>query len=272
MQLDQTRIVIRERGFGELLGLALQVMRAHAGGLTIAFLIGVLPFALLNGWLLWEILQQELWFEGPANYWFLLAFLVVLEVPFATAPITLYLGRITFSGSVSFRAVASDLLRSLPQLLFAQGFIRTLLMPFLLLPYLVRPYMGELVLLERNPFFAGKQKRLTTQRRSRNLHSSNGGELFSRWLLAIASGAVLWLALAVGAQSLVGQLAGLEPSRFYLHLLVYPAALWLVVGWMAVVRFLSYLDLRIRREGWEVELMMRAEAQQLQRTAARISG
>jgi hypothetical protein len=30
-------------------------------------------------------------------------------------------------------------------------------------------------------------------------------------------------------------------------------------GYLTVVRFLAYLDLRIRREGWEAELMMRAE-------------
>ena len=44
---------------------------------------------------------------------------------------------------------------------------------------------------------------------------------------------------------------------------VYPACLWLVVAFLAVVRFLSYLDLRIRHEGWEVELLMRAEALRL---------
>jgi hypothetical protein len=42
--------------------------------------------------------------------------------------------------------------------------------------------------------------------------------------------------------------------------IVYPACLWLVVAYLSVVRFLSYLDLRIRHEGWEVELLMRAEA------------
>ena len=45
----------------------------------------------------------------------------------------------------------------------------------------------------------------------------------------------------------------------------YPLALWLVLGFFAVVRFLGYLDLRIRREGWEVELMMRAEGARLER-------
>ncbi len=36
-------------------------------------------------------------------------------------------------------------------------------------------------------------------------------------------------------------------------------AVWVTVGFTAVARFLAYLDLRIRREGWEVELAMRAE-------------
>ena len=43
----------------------------------------------------------------------------------------------------------------------------------------------------------------------------------------------------------------------------FPAALWLIAGYMAVVRFLNYLDLRIRHEGWEVELRLRAEAVRL---------
>jgi hypothetical protein len=41
-----------------------------------------------------------------------------------------------------------------------------------------------------------------------------------------------------------------------------------VAAYFSVVRFLSYLDLRIRHEGWEVELLMRAEAL---RMAARVA-
>jgi hypothetical protein len=54
-------------------------------------------------------------------------------------------------------------------------------------------------------------------------------------------------------------------SQFYW--LFFPLALWIVGGWMAVVRFVGYLDLRIRREGWEVELLMRAEAARWARSA-----
>ena len=43
----------------------------------------------------------------------------------------------------------------------------------------------------------------------------------------------------------------------------WPLSLWLVAGFLAVVRFLSYLDIRIRQEGWAVELRIRAEATRL---------
>jgi hypothetical protein len=39
-----------------------------------------------------------------------------------------------------------------------------------------------------------------------------------------------------------------------------PVAMWIVGGYLVAVRYLSYLDLRIRREGWELELRMRGEA------------
>jgi hypothetical protein len=42
-----------------------------------------------------------------------------------------------------------------------------------------------------------------------------------------------------------------------------PLAMWLTAAYFAVARYLSYLDLRIRHEGWEVELRMRAEAARL---------
>jgi hypothetical protein len=44
-----------------------------------------------------------------------------------------------------------------------------------------------------------------------------------------------------------------------------PAAMWIVASFFAVARYLSYLDLRIRREGWEVELQIRAEGDRLTR-------
>jgi hypothetical protein len=45
-------------------------------------------------------------------------------------------------------------------------------------------------------------------------------------------------------------------------------AFWIVAVYFAVVRFLSYLDGRIRNEGWEVELLLRAQRGRLTRPVA----
>ena len=50
-----------------------------------------------------------------------------------------------------------------------------------------------------------------------------------------------------------------------LYVVYVPAAMWIVASFFAVARYLSYLDMRIRREGWEVELQIRAEADRLAR-------
>ncbi|WP_425396375.1 hypothetical protein [Aeoliella sp.] len=272
MQLDQTRIVIRERRFGEIMGLALQVTRTGIKWISLLWLLGVTGFALLNALLLYGILADEIDIgDPPVGYWNLLVMLVAIETPLATAPITLYLGKLTFNSPFRFRTMLVELLRSLPQLVLYQVVLRTLMMPFLLLPYWIMPYVGELILLERNPLASGRTKRLTTNRRSRNLHSNNGGELFGRWMLALLVGVVLTLALGLGFELLLAKLGGLEITWFARHLVIYPLALWVVVGWMAVVRFLAYLDLRIRREGWEVELLMRAEAARLRRPSSLVS-
>lgn len=272
MQLDQTRIAIRERSFGEILGLALQVTRARALAIFGLWLLGALPFAVLNAWLLYDVLVDELWYDVPSGYWMVLLWLMALEAPFATAPVTIYLGKMMFGSEIRFGNILADLFRSLPQLVLFQGLLRFCLLPIFCLPYWLMPYTGELILLERNPLFAGKHRRMTTGRRSRNLHRNSGGELFGRWLLACLAGGLLVMAMGMGIETLTAQLGSVEVTPTIRHLVVYPTAAWLVFGWMAVVRFLAYLDLRIRREGWEVELLLRAEAQRLRRHVAPVSG
>ena len=42
--------------------------------------------------------------------------------------------------------------------------------------------------------------------------------------------------------------------------------IWIVVAFFGVVRFLTYIDQRIRTEGWEVELRLRAAGLALEDT------
>ncbi len=271
MTFDSTHIAIRERGFAEVLDLALQVCRAHAVPLLLALVVGAAPWAVLNGALLYGMgALEDLEWEGPVPYGFLLTLLVILETPLATAPMTLYLGQVTFADRIDARKMAVDYLRSLPQMIWSQGIIRALCIPMMvtmLLPYAGWPYLSELILLERNPVFAGKHKRLTTRKRSKHLHGGSSGDLLSRWLISAMAGSLMVLAVGGGFYSLVSQLINVQFGQIASLTVLYPLSLWLVVGFFAVVRFLAYLDLRIRREGWEVELTMRAEAERLARFA-----
>ena len=124
------------------------------------------------------------------------------------------------------------------------------------------PYLSEVILLERNRFWSGRGKAMTTSRRTLVLHKGAGNDLFARWITTVAVGVMLllslWYSMLVLRGALVADLS-LDWWEASIYTFYYPLALWLVVGYFTVVRFLAYLDLRIRREGWEVELMMRTE-------------
>ena len=271
MQLDQNRIAIRERGYLEILDLALRVIRTHAGPLCASLAVGIIPAMLLNAWFVLGVLDLDPETASRGGYLTLMFFLAVWEAPLATAPVTLYLGQSLFSDKVEPRKTARNLVASLPQLALYQGVQRGVALPLVFtwfVPFVARPYLNEVILLERNRFFRGRSRRMTTKRRIRALHSGSGGDLFAQWLIAMLVGVVLflsvWYSLILLANLLLDQWEG-DPLVYTLY---YPVALWTVLGFFAVVRFLGYLDLRIRREGWEVELMMRAEGARLERQLA----
>jgi hypothetical protein len=269
--LDNYRIVIRERKLFEQMDLSLRLIREHAAPLAVAFLLGLGPFFLFNTWLF----SQGAWSELDPNYpWtpmFWMVALVVWELPLASAPATLYLGQALFDAQPNPRKIAADLWRSLGQLIFYQMILRGFALLTIVgcfVPFTIRPYMSEIILLERNPFASGRKGRMSTGRRAAAMHRGMGGDFFLRWLVMLLCAAVLvlavWLSLSVVAGLLWNEWTWDGP--FYW--LFFPLAIWFVAAWLTVVRFLGYLDLRIRREGWEVELLMRAEATRWARQSA----
>ena len=278
MQLDKTHIAIRERDYLDILDLSLMVMRVHFWPLLLAFAIGATPFILLQHFLVGGFdsatLQTDefsydydtgfqtefFWRLGRTSF---IVLLLAIFIPLATAPATLYLGQAMFLEKIDMRRLFKDWLSSLPQLILLQVLLRSILIAFIftaVIPFTVWPYLNEIILLERNSLFRGNRSKMTTMRRSSALQSASMGELFGRWLIGIifATGWVVVVLLALWALKL-WTAGNLEISR--LTFLIYlEIALWSAVCYFTVVRFLSYLDLRIRREGWEVELRMRAEA------------
>jgi hypothetical protein len=289
MRLDNTNIAIRERGIRELFDLALVVARHWAGPLTAALACGALPIALVNHFLLRGLIYDSLLQEEWAAYMTCMAVLVFLEAPLATALVTVFLGQAMFAERPSLAQAARDVLPRIGQL-FWYGFVVRGVLPawwlvfgtvtpaepeggIVLLVMLafclglvrgLRPFLFEVILLERNPWRSSKGG-LNTARRSKALHQPSGGELFGHFVLAVTIGSAmamgLWLTLWYLRAHLTNQVDFAETMFIY----VLPISMWLVAGYLSVVRFLSYLDLRIRHEGWEVELRMRAEGAQLVR-------
>ena len=312
MQLDNTRITVRERSLPEILDLALHVIREYFQPWLLTTLWVIVPLALLNygliGWMAAPSYVGYVDGEVPLRFLWNLTLLVYLESPLVSAVSVAYLGPAVFLEQRSIRQVLADSLRRAPQLVISQLLIRGILPAWLLLlivnvnyryefnvgiegvllPLLalyasifrmVRPYISEIILLERLPWRSANPAEMTLGKRSSSLHSPYAGDLFVRFVLVCMLGVLLWVALCASTWIVLmflleaGDLTfvdivrrlteGQLEFRPYHAQLAYPAILWLIAAYFSVVRFLDYLDLRIRHEGWEVELLMRAEALRL---------
>ncbi len=307
MQLDSTRITVRERSLGEILDLALHVLREYFQPWLATTLLAVIPLALVNyaliGWMADSTYVSYEDGEKPVRFLWNMTMLVFLEAPLAGLVSIGYLGPAVFLERRTIRQVLFDTIKCAPQWVRCQLLIRGILPAWLLLvivnvnyrlepnylieafllPFLVcyaslfralRPYVNEIILLEELPTTSANPSKMTLGRRSANLHGPYAGDLVVRFILAAFVGLFLWFAMYVSTQvlllflfnsgdlSLVDMVMRFEITWYHAQL-AYPAILWSIAGYFAVVEYLDYLDLRIKHEGWEVELLMRAEGLRL---------
>ena len=285
MQLDRTRIVIRERSANELLDLTLRVLGLYFLPIATTAAILVIPFALLNEILLRHMVADELSEFTIPQYVTAMAQLVYIEAPFVTVITTVFLGRMMFLQEPDMRSMLGEVWELMPRLIWTQLILRGVIIALAIalmannggdsihLLWLVvfgvgairmaRPFINEIVLLEKNPLRSSDKGAITVGRRSSRLHGPSSGDLFARSLLvalvlitAVASvGFTLWF--------LQGLLTNLWVWGHFMVRVCIPLAMWMVAIYATVFRFLNYLDLRIRREGWEVELQVRAAASEL---------
>ena len=121
-------------------------------------------------------------------------------------------------------------------------------------------------MLERTPITSGNSnKAVTYSKRSKALHLATSSDLFGRSLVTSMVASVLAFcvfSIFLFADETINFRFGDFSFKPYLWAL----SLWVVAGFVAVSRFLSYIDVRIRQEGWAVELRMRAEAQRMTRS------
>jgi hypothetical protein len=247
LAIDRTLIQIRERSFLDLLDLALVVLRRRPLALGVAAVAGCAPFAALNAWL--ASLP-----DFPAILYF---YLLAMEAPWATAPLTIVLGGMMFGDRPSARRVIKTLVRSLVPMFVFQGLLRTCLVVFLVLSPLIPArfaFLNEVILLER-----GRWRAIFT--RTGDLCGERGGELFVRAVAQLLFGTLFvlcfWYAAGKTSDILFEGWTWDEMEWPSLHDARTQFGVWVAIAFFAIVRFLAYIDQRIRLEGWEVELRLR---------------
>ena len=286
MRLDQTQIAIRERSLLDILDLSLRVVAAYPVAIIAGTFVAALPLYFLNEYLCsWMAGGGD---DPTANFRYLwtVSLLVFLEAPLASVALTLYLGQSLFLEHPRPRDVLRGIRRSLLSLVWCQILLRGILIAWLLtasadrtsefsgqeawlivlavavaLFRAVRPFINEIILLEQSPLRGRGDYQITVRRRSAALHNPSAGDLFARWLMSALVACAMIVSLLFATWYAKGMLLFEWNFGWYMWHVGVPACMWIVVGYFSTVRFLSYLDLRIRREGWEVELIVRAAAQ-----------
>ena len=191
--------------------------------------------------------------------------LLLMEAPWATAPLTVVLGDLMFGVPPRPGKVLKTLLAACPAMFLTQFVVRALLL-LLVVGYVWMPtrfsFVNEVLLLERlGPIRAFK--------RSTAIARAFEGELFVRWIGQVLLGATFALCFQHGVETLGSVLGGgelsweqtgrLDSSDLLLHV-----GVWIAIAFFAVVHFLSYIDRRIRLEGWEIELRLRTVGRALE--------
>lgn len=291
MKLDHTFIAIRERGMLEIMDLSLHVVRQHFLTLLLLLLIGAAPWMVIDWWLTHWLVTGIFSSDYAGYYYWLMALLVISQYQMGTALITYYLGQAMFVGRLGIRETVAGAWRTSPYFFWCHGGIR-LVYPILFLTWLtyhcdedtlialsvffipalvlgamliraLRPFVSEMLLLEKTPISTKNPDKVNFKRRSQSLHGAASTELFGRFLLTCVLYTLLmytFFSMFVSFDSTLNLQAN---SDFSFSAFYWIFSLWLVAGFAAVVRFLSYIDIRIRQEGWAVELKMRAEGQRL---------
>lgn len=291
MRLDQSFISIRERATLETLDLAWHVISRHFWSLIGFLALGALPFAVINFYV-----SRSFTYDFRQNGLFNM-FLVYSQVQIGTLFVTSYLGQATFVGRPDWRVVVRSVLGRAGGLAYLHGILRLIFPAWMLLigaalvseieasgafigfaiailivSMLVRcgrPFATEILVLEMTPFRTTPTSSITYAKRSRSMHQGAFGDgLNLQWMGAIFSIPLLFA--IYGGLSFSAEMCGFPFEIEWMHSgVLWQMALWLVAGFWTVVRFLFYMDSRIRQEGWEVELKVRAAAMQLAEASGR---
>jgi hypothetical protein len=267
VKLSELQVEIRPRTSGQTLAMAARMLQHRPGPL----LAGCACYAV--GTFALAYLMLRVWHWHPA--W---AFLLVpLLSPVFSAPLLTSVGHLVFTPKVSFGLVARETTRRFFPFLFLFLLNRLILVVglfALVVPglYVWRSswFLGPIVLLEGSTVS-------TSFRRGRRFAAGFHGHVLAHAANTAALLVYLSLAIAALVHFLMVKLFGLSFTALAnLALLDNYYSLLLLGGFAlaaplaTLVWFFVYLDVRTRKEGWDLEIAFRARAAQLERSGAKV--
>ena len=291
MNPETIYIPIRPRGILTLCDLTLCLVGRHAGSLLLALAVPALGFlivdyAILLGGLAYhegkDMFQADAWNAGeslsgqPTS---MLMLLTYLQAPWGTACVTTYVGHLMFCERPSIESVLAACYRAGRHLAWHHGICRgaiigtalalagsvtvggaanttldTLLfvtVVIVLVTRTLRPFMTELILLEQLP--EAREGGYTVAQRCSAIHQPVDVPWRSVVLLIVAT---LFAVSVLGVGLFfVTSVFGTSRMGACMFFLAAGPLLWIVAGVWAVARYLFYLDVRVRAEGWDIQLL-----------------
>lgn len=269
-QLSHHSIVIRKRSLIELADLSLRVMWRVLPNLLIlyfpfafcAFLLNWVLFGGMEDWVMFYDVEPELVLVW---YYIITFFVMWMSLPFVASPMTAYLGLYVFSGSerLQKREAMAVWFERFPQIFWYLVLWR----PF----FVLHTFLSPIILLEKTPMKPVSRDTLTTVKRSKLLHKDRFGDnLVFALFVIIVGGFTLFGLYVISSNFLILFIGKSETSLWFFQYLLIPFLLWGVMFPFCVMQFLRYLDLRIEREGWDVELSFRVERMRMLDTGLQV--
>jgi hypothetical protein len=280
MDLSQPHIAIRQRTLLEIFDLTLHVYRDHWKNILMMLVINALPLVIANA-VVCHVLHGDR-SDLPTELMISLL-LIVSQAQIGTLLITQYLGTAMFAGKPTIRQTVSNFFSTSKSWIWNHGFIRMVLPIFALVAAFhinsmamvifllfialtiraLRPFISEILILEKPPRRIPKDATLsgiTLRRRASDLHR---GDVVAGFFLSCLVGSGLLVtvtSLFFHVDTAMG-LNGAWDSP--IHYVYWPLGAWLVASFLAVFRFLCYINTRITQEGWEIKIKLMAERQKL---------
>jgi hypothetical protein len=246
MSLDvmHARVAFRNRAFIDVMDLALRFLVVHGR------LYAKVAFIVLTPCIALTLLAERAW--GWSGAWVIAGVLAfVAQVPF-----TVLASRLVFQEKVAARAVLRAAAREIPRIFVMR--VGWVLMVGIGALFLVAPgiwlatiflFVDEVMILERAPLGRafGRSNRIATGRL--------GDALVGVFMVVLVPALAILLA-DIGGRAFLGELLQFRP----------PAPAWTsggsvlaVLGWFGIIpyvttaRFFTYLNMRTRAEGWDIQ-------------------